>query len=293
MKNSFKRNAPRKNNRNGRKVKQQSKFWGCFLLVCKTMAAVAVMVAVTVFFVLVHEFLTQCDFFEAAEVTIEGTRRLTPLQVARQARIQKGDNILSINLALVRKRLLAHPWIAEAEVTREIPARLIIRIKEHSAMAVVDLGYKFLINPQGLIFKAWEPADKVNLPVISGLDVSDLRVYGRQEFPQIHQHQLNSEPFKAVMQVLQLGQKQGSILPIHQVRQISVDRQTGLTVYAFERVKAIYLGYSDYIRKYHMLADIFSYLRRQQSIIDFDRIDLGNLQRVVVNPIRSESRKKS
>ncbi len=160
-------------------------------------------------------------------------------------------------------------------------------------MAVVDIGHKFLINSQGLIFKAWDPADKVNLPVISGLDESDLKVYGRQELPQINEHQLNSAPFEAVMQVLQLGGKQGSILPIHQVRQISVDRQTGLTVYAFDRVKSIYLGYSDYIRKYHMLAEIFSYLRRQQSIIDFDRIDLGNLQRVVVNPIRSESRKKS
>ncbi|MBT8364707.1 MAG: FtsQ-type POTRA domain-containing protein, partial [Deltaproteobacteria bacterium] len=286
----FNRNKPRKNYRKSRRAKRQYKFWGRFMLLFKMMAAVAAVVVVTGFFVLLHDILTQCNFFAIAKVTIEGTRLLTPAQVARQARVRMGDNILSVNLSLVRKRLLAHPWIAEAEVTREIPARLIIRIKEHSAMAVVDFGQKFLINLQGRIFKAWDPADKVNLPVISGLDVSDLRVYGQSETPEKSDRQLNSAPFKAVMQALQLGRQQGSILPNRLVRQINVDRQIGLTVYAFDRVKAIYLGYGDYTSKYHMLANILSYLKRQRSIMDFDRIDLNNLKRVVVNPIRTESR---
>ena len=288
----FNRNKPRKNYRKSRRAKRQYKFWGRFMLLFKMMAAVAVVVVVTGFFVLIHDILTQCNFFSIAKVTIEGTRLLTPAQVARQARVRMGDNILSVNLSLVRKRLLAHPWIAEAEVTREIPSRLIIRIKEHSAMAVVDFGQKFLINLQGRIFKAWDPADKVNLPVISGLDVSDLRVYGQSETPEKSDRQLNSAPFKAVMQALQLGRQQGSILPNRLVRQINVDRQIGLTVYAFDRVKAIYLGYGDYTSKYHMLANILSYLKRQRSIMDFDRIDLNNLKRVVVNPIRTESRKE-
>lgn len=288
----FNRNKPRKNYRKSRRAKRQHKFWGRFMLLFKMMAAVAVVVLVTGFFVLIHDILTQCNFFAIAKVTIEGTRLLTPAQVARQARVRMGDNILSVNLSLVRKRLLAHPWIAEAEVTREIPSRLIIRIKEHSAMAVVDFGQKFLINRQGRIFKAWDPADKVNLPVISGLDVSDLRVYGQSEPPEKSDRQLISAPFKAVMQVLQLGRQQGSILPNRLIRQINVDRQIGLTVYAFDRVKAIYLGYSDYASKYHMLANILSYFKRQGSIIDFDRIDLNNLKRAVVNPIRPESRKE-
>ena len=49
------------------------------------------------------------------------------------------------------------------------------------------------------------------------------------------------------------------------------------------------LGYSDYSAKYHMLAKLFSYLKRQRRIFDFDRIDLNNLQRIVVNPIKIES----
>jgi len=285
----FKRKKPRKNYRKGQKARRWLRFLGRILLGFKVMGAVVALVSVTGFFILVYEFVTQCDYFAAKKVTIEGTRRLTPEQVAGQARVSIGDNILSVNLSLIRKRLLANPWIAEAEVSREIPSRINIRIKEQDALAVVNLGQKFLINHQGQIFKVWDPADPINLPVISGLALSDLKVYGQTESAKPSTNLVPSTPFRAVMQVLELGQQQGSILPNRLVRQIIVDRQIGLTIHAFDRLKAINLGYSDYIGKYHMLAKLFSYLQHQQSIFDFDRIDLNNLHRIVVNPIKVES----
>ena len=281
----FLRKNVRKNFRKSEKAARRNKFLGGILLSFKVMAAVVALAVVTGFFILVYDLATQCDYFAARRMSIEGTRRLTPEQVARQARVRIGDNILAVNLALVRKRLLAHPWIAEAEVRREIPSRLIIRVKEHDALALVNIGQKFLINHQGQIFKAWEPSDPGNLPVISGLDVSDLTVYGRKQSSEKNRAPALSAPFKAVMQVLQMGLQQGSILPNRLVRQIKVDRQIGLTLYAFDSIKAINLGYSDYPGKYHVLANLFSYLKRQPSIFDVDRIDLNNLERVVVHPL--------
>ena len=119
----------------------------------KLLAGCGALLAVTVFFILVHDFITQCDYFRAQEITITGIQRLSREQVVRQAKIGKGDNVLSVKLSRVRNRLLAHPWIAETEVRREIPSRLIIRVKEHSVLAAVDLNGKlFLINHQGQIF---------------------------------------------------------------------------------------------------------------------------------------------
>ncbi len=255
----------------------------------KVTATAAALAGMTGFFILVYDLLIQSDYFATDQVIIEGARRLTPEQVARQAQVHRGDNVLAVNLTLVRKRLLAHPWIAEAEVSREIPSRLVIRVKEQQALAVVDFGQKFLINDQGQIFKEWEPMDPDNLPVISGLNVSDLGVYGQLPQSKDSGAAVISAPFKAVMQVLQLGLEHNSILPNRLVRRISVDRQIGLTIYAFDSLKAINLGYSDYTGKYHMLANLFSYLDRQGSISDFDRIDLNNLHRIVVNPIKVDS----
>jgi len=286
------RRKSQKNTHGGLRGAGRFKFIDRFISGFKFMMAIAAVGVVTGSFILVHDLLTQCDYFSARQLTIEGMRRLTKEQVAQQAGVHSGINILSTNLTLVRKRLRAYPWIAEAEVSRQIPSGLTIIVKEHTALAIVDLGQKYLINTHGEIFKEWDSSDPKNLPVVSGLDLSDLTVYGRTEPSQPGSDKERSAPYRAVMRVLQLGEKNGSILPNRIVKQIRVDRQIGLTVHAFERGTPINLGYSDYADKYRMLSNLFSYLKQHRSISDFDRIDLNNLQRVVVNPIRIESRIK-
>jgi cell division protein FtsQ len=210
-------------------------------------------------------------------------------EIVKQAGVHKGMNILAVNLSRVRERLIAHPWIAEAGVSREIPSELNIRIKEHIPLAVVDVGQKFLINHSGKIFKAWDDSDPATLPVVSGLNVLDLPpVSGQVGASECDMPAGRSAPFQAVMKVLRLGGQQDSILPNRSIRQIRVDRQIGLTLLAFDRMKTINLGYDDYDGKYNMLANLFSYLKHQQSAADFDRIDLINLNRVVVNTLRRE-----
>ena len=250
----------RKNYRKGQKAARWTRFLGCTMLGVKAVLAVVALAAVTGFFILIHDLVTQCDYLAVKELTIEGPQRLTHAQIARQARIRQGINILSVNLSLARKRLLAHPWIAEAEISREIPSRLIIQVKEHTALAMVDFGQKYLMNTRGEIFKAWEPSDPDNLPLVSGLNLSDLTVSGQSKPVPPNGDETRSAPFRSVMQVLQLGGKKGSVLPNRVVKKIHVDRQIGLTVHAFDRGKTINLGYSDYAGKYRRLSDFFSYL---------------------------------
>jgi len=283
------RKKPRKNQRNGQKTKQRSKFLGFVLLAFKLIVAVTSVAAVTTFFILIHDLLTQSDYFKISRMTIDGAQRLSEKEIAQQAQVDKGVNILAVNLSLVRKRLIAHPWIAEAGVSREIPSGLSIWIKEHSPLAVVDVGKKFLINHSGKIFKTWDTSDPADLPVVRGLNVLDLPPVSGQTNPSEGDiARKGTAPFKAVMKVLRLGRKQGSILPNRSISQIRVDRQIGLTLHAFDRIKTINLGYDDYDGKYNMLAKLFSYLKHQQSVSDFDYIDLNNLNRVVVNPLRRE-----
>jgi cell division protein FtsQ len=285
----FGRRQPRKNQRKGKKTKREFKFLSQILLAFKLTVILAAVAAVTCFFILVHDILTQCDYFKISRLTIEGAQRLSEKEIAQQAGVSMDVNILAVNLSLVRKRLLAHPWIAEAGVSREIPSGLIIRIKEHRPLAVVDVGKKFLINHSGKIFKAWNASDPADLPMVSGLNVLDLPpVYGQTDPSTGNIARERTAPFKAVMKVLRLGGQQGSVLPNHLIRQIQVDRQIGLTLLAFDRIKTINLGYDDYDGKYNMLANLFSYLKHQQSVSDFDRIDLNNLNRVVLNPLRRE-----
>ncbi len=255
-------------------------------------AGVGALLITSGLFVFVHDAITQCDYFKAKSLKIEGVQRLSPSQIIEAARVKKGMNVLEVNLAMARKRLLAQPWIADAEIRREIPAGLHIKVREHSPLAIIDLGRKFLLNENGRVFKEWTDTDPANLPLVSGLALSDIRVHGETAAPpslkgrnpsQLEHPQ--NDPFEAVMQVLRLGRQTRSILSNGNIRQIKVDREIGITLVAFKQMKTIELGYYNYPLKFNMLKDILSHGKRRRSFPEFDRIDLNNVNRIVVNPV--------
>jgi len=287
---TVRKKKPRRNYRRGTRKQRLFALPARLQQALKLLAGIITLAAMTAFFILVYDLLTQSPYFAMHRLRITGTMRLTENQVIRRAGIQKGDNILALNLALIKKRLETGPWIARAEISRQIPDGLTIRIREHRPLAIVDVGARCLINQHGKIFKSWEASDPADLPLIQGLQLSDLR-FARQAHPGAHDARHDDTlAFESVMQVLRLAQQRAGILPIQFIRRIQVDRQTGLTVYAYDRRKAIILGYNDYQDKYNMLARLLAYFRGRQPIVDFDRIDLSNLQRVVVNPIKFDRR---
>jgi cell division protein FtsQ len=283
---------PRRNYRKGTKKKRQFAFLRRLATCFYVIAGVAALLITSVLFVFVYDVITQCDYFKAKSLKIEGVQRLSQNQIIEAARVKKGMNVLDVNLAMTRKRLLAQPWIADAEIRREIPAGLYIKVKEHSPLAIIDLGRKFLLNQNGLIFKEWTATDPANLPLVSGLTLSDIRVHGKtaahpplkDRNPSQMDHPQN-DPFEAVMQVLRLGRQTRSILSNHNIRQIKVDREIGITLVAFKQMKTIVLGYYNYPLKFNMLKDVLSYGKHRRSFPEFDRIDLNNVNRIVVNPV--------
>jgi cell division protein FtsQ len=294
----FQRKKPRKNYRRGKKAKRRFAFLHRFFVGFKIVGGLALLTATSALFIFVHDVVTQCDYFKARHLIVEGNQRLSKARIADQAQVSVGMNILAVNLTATRKHLLAHPWIAEAEVIREIPSGLRIRLKEHVPLAIVDLGRKFLINESGEIFKEWTPADPSHFPVVSGLQMSDIATYAKRKPRPFDNSSLlktdklsedaqnHYSPLDAVMHVLRLGKGSESILPNHLIKQIRVDPEIGLTLHARTQVKTIKLGYDHYADKYNMLKHIIVYLKKKQNFPVFDRIDLNNLNRIVVSPKR-------
>ncbi len=260
-------------------AKRRNKIIQRLIFCIKTTAVVTALLVVSFLFIFSYDFITQCDYFSADRLVVTGENRLSEKQVLQQAQIKKGINIFSLNLSKARKRLLTHAWIVEAEVSRELPSGINIRIQEHKPLAILDLGRKFIINTSGEIFKEMAASDPDHLPIISGLQFSDINLRGKPL----------SIPFKAVMNVMELGQKSESVLPYKQLKLIQVDREMGLTIYAFDRIKAIKIGYNNYPDKYAKLKNILLYLKKRRGFSHIESIDLNNLNRIVVNPMKRES----
>jgi cell division protein FtsQ len=258
----------------------------------KTAAGLTVLCIISTGFVLIYDLIIQCDYFKAKNLTITGNQMFSDKQIISQADLKKGVNIFSVNLSIVEKRLLAHPWIAEADISRELPSGINIRIKEHNAVAVVDLGRRFLINNKGKLFKEFTTGDPGVLPVINGLRYSDisitpeLRSHGSGKSNMALYMKERSNPFDAVMDVLRLGQRAESVLPNKLISKIMVDREIGITIYAFSKIKEIKLGYENYADKYDLLKKVLLYIKNINNFQDLVSIDLNNFNRVVVNLAR-------
>ncbi len=256
-------------------------------------AAAGLAAAMGLVFVFLHDLLTRGDFFPARRIEVAGAARLTAPEILETAGVQSGMNLLGLNLSAARRRLLAHPWIREAELRREIPAGLHIRVREHRAIARVALGGGFLLNEAGEIFKEADPTDPPDLPEIEGLAAEELRVADRSEAQPAplrgglglfspEKRRPPGRPLAAVLAFLEQAAAAGEILPPAAIRRIRVDRQLGLTVFLREGERRIDLGWDAYDRKLARLAEVHNFFRAHPEMAPYQRLDFTDPQRILV-----------
>ncbi|MBI9084799.1 MAG: FtsQ-type POTRA domain-containing protein [Desulfobacterales bacterium] len=221
-----------------------------------------------------HDLLTQCRFFQIARIDVIGGEHLTQIQLCRQAEVAPGMNLLSINLEHARKRLLAHPWVADAAVRREFPDRLRIWVQEHHPLAVLEFDRPLLLDTAGQVFKVAEPTETQGLPRITGLGYGDVPV-GKDDA---------SPAFTAALSLLQAGDTGFS----GAIDRIRVDPETGLTLWTDTTGGAVVVGYGDYVKKFNRFSQVLAHLERHLPGQRMERINLTDINRVVVAPKRDE-----
>ena len=238
-------------------------------------------------FLFLYVKMTEWNYFDAKQVLVKGNSRISEEAVLIQAGIELGTNLASLNLSAVRKRLLAHPWIEEAQVEWRVPSAVSINIKEHQPLAIFDIGRKYTVDVHGKIFKEWDGTEPEHLPTVEGLKFSDLRISSAS----------HSIPFNTVMNVLVSGKTSDCVIPNEMVQRILVDRELGITLFVEPNEKIFYiseiqLGYEDYPRKYERLRDLLVYLKHQRNEVMIHSVNLNNPNRIVIAPINIESPNK-
>ena len=244
------------------------------VLAAKGFLGALALVATSAAFIFAYDFFTQTQHFQVRQIVVTGMQRLSRLKVMEIAGVEPQTNILSVNLATTRKRLLADPWVAEATVSREIPSGLRMHIREEVPLALLDMGAGegFLINPEGEVFKRWDGSVRDALPRVQGLDHADLPVSGMPA----------SEAFEAVMTLFRLAGEKNSPLLLSGIRRIRMDREIGATVYTGENNRAVKLGFGRYREKCQALGQLMLRLRRDSRLTRCTAIDLFDVNRIVI-----------
>jgi cell division protein FtsQ len=129
----------------------------------------AAIITVTVALLIGYDWVIRCPYLAVRETVVRGCKELTEKEILTLAAIRPSPNILALNPDAITRRIRANPWIREVFIGREFPDRLVIVVRERTAVALLQREEGlFLLDSDGSPFKKLEPGDEANLPVLTG-----------------------------------------------------------------------------------------------------------------------------
>jgi cell division protein FtsQ len=113
--------------------------------------------------------------FAVAEIVTSGNKRRSPDEIASLAGIGKGQNVFALDLDRARARLVADAWIESAELSRQLPSTITIRVVEKEAAGLLATNEgTYLVNHEGVVIKRVEASDPVDFHVVTGITLQAL-----------------------------------------------------------------------------------------------------------------------
>ncbi|NVN87484.1 MAG: FtsQ-type POTRA domain-containing protein [Rhodopseudomonas sp.] len=107
--------------------------------------------------------------FRIVNVAIAGRKQLTQDEILAIGGVNGRSSLLFLDAAVVRDKLKANPWIAEATVLKLYPGQLQIDITERSAFARLQLdGRLSVIADDGAVLEPYVARRFISLPLVVG-----------------------------------------------------------------------------------------------------------------------------
>lgn len=132
------------------------------------------------------------SYFRLEDVEVIGIVKTDRDEIGRAIGFAAGSPLLETDLAAIRERVAAIDWVKEAEVSRDLPNKLIVRITEHTpvAVAMTEQGRQF-VDPDGELARI--EANIGGLPTFIGMDCPDQYIGGTRLLTLIREERLVAE----------------------------------------------------------------------------------------------------
>jgi cell division protein FtsQ len=186
-------------------------------------------------------------YFAVRDVVIEHRGRVPAATLRAQAGVSAGMSVWDVDAAAVERRLRALPWVRSARVQRELPNRVVLRVREHRPAAILRVagadGGLFYVAAGGEVFAAVGAHDGRDLPYLSGLSEEDLGSSG-----------LARDAIRGALDVVRAAERHRTALGV--VSEVHVDRDRGLTLLPVRPAIPIQVGWGDYDGKLARVAEV-------------------------------------
>ena len=111
------------------------------------------------------------DWLEVREVTIAGIQHLSREEVLERLGLRTGETLWSADPSVLSERLMTHPWIRQASVTRSLPHRLIVTLVERQpAVMLKSSSAALLLDKEGQVLTPLSVLEGAEFPILIGVD---------------------------------------------------------------------------------------------------------------------------
>jgi cell division protein FtsQ len=229
----------------------------------------------------IQHHLVTSPAFAVDSIEIKGLARMERAELLDAAGLAIGRNVFERGPGEVKARLLRHPWVAEASVSRRLPGSYVIEVRERQPIALLvvepcrdtnlrsetdpacdDGSALYLLSDDGRLFKRFDAKDPVDLPVITGID--RVRFGSDPEFPKTI--------LLGAAQLLHDYREQG-LTQHNPVSEIHVEPNDGFSLYVGEELTLVRLGAPPYAQKLPKLKKVFARLAREGASAEYVYLD--------------------
>lgn len=112
------------------------------------------------------------DHAVVTTLEVDGLRYLDAQRVRTAAAVSPGDDLLSIDLAEVRQRVMRVPRIEDARVSRRGLRGVRVQVRERVPALAVLHGEPWEVDTSGVLLEPLQPGVVADVPLLTGYDAS-------------------------------------------------------------------------------------------------------------------------
>jgi cell division protein FtsQ len=210
----------------------------CFLFLRRMLfAGLIILTAASLYYG--GSFIARSPYFALHDIRFEGCKNVKPQELMSLANVRQGYNILALNLREISQKIIANPWVKDVRIERNFPHQLIIEITERVPVALASQEDLFLVDREGDLFKKVERQDNIDMPVITGLSLSEP----------------STQRVKEILDFLETAEHMG-VFPTRTVSEVHVDGDYGITFYMLTENISIQIDLKNYSEKLALLRSL-------------------------------------
>jgi hypothetical protein len=203
-----------------------------------------------------RSFVLQNPYFAVREIQVRGTDHVRGGELVALAGLKHGMAIWNIDPLAIEKKLAKHPWLRRVVVRREFPRRILIEVTERVPKAIVAMGRLYYVDGEGVIFSEVGQADKLGLPMITGLRPEQLSARD----PGLR---------RRLKEAVQLGELMA--VDQHKISEIHFSAPERVVLYTTGLPTALHMGWGDWSGKVGRVKRIVSLWRgHEQRLASLD-----------------------